>query len=87
MTYDKVNHERRFVVGANAAQRRDRTRRPIPKSGPGAGPLIGLISGYIGGTPDLVIQRVVDAVMALPLPIFALAVPVLAHRRAQGALA
>lgn len=41
------------------------------------GTLVGLISGYIGGTPDLVIQRVVDAVMALPLLIFALAI--LAH--------
>ncbi len=38
------------------------------------GTLDGLISGYMGGTADLVIQRIVDAIMALPLLIFALAI-------------
>ncbi len=40
--------------------------------GIGAGSIIGLISGYFGGKVDLVLQRVVDTMMAFPLLIFAL---------------
>ncbi len=39
----------------------------------GAGTLIGLISGYMGGTIDLVLQRVVDLVQAMPPLVMALA--------------
>ncbi|MGE0598211.1 MAG: ABC transporter permease [Dehalococcoidia bacterium] len=38
------------------------------------GTAVGLFSGYIGGVTDLVVQRIVDALMALPLLIFALAI-------------
>jgi peptide/nickel transport system permease protein len=38
------------------------------------GTVIGLISGYVGGKTDLIVQRAVDALMALPLLIFALAI-------------
>jgi peptide/nickel transport system permease protein len=38
------------------------------------GTMIGLFSGYVGGATDLVVQRIVDALMALPLLIFALAI-------------
>jgi len=38
------------------------------------GSLIGLVSGYLGGTVDLIIQRFVDALQALPGLIFALAI-------------
>lgn len=37
------------------------------------GALIGLIGAYLGGTVDLVLQRIIDAFMALPSLIFALA--------------
>jgi peptide/nickel transport system permease protein len=37
--------------------------------------LIGVSSGYLGGAYDLVLQRVVDAVMAFPLLIVLLALP------------
>ncbi|MSQ12742.1 MAG: ABC transporter permease [Dehalococcoidia bacterium] len=40
--------------------------------GIGAGSVIGLVSGYFGGKVDLIIQRVVDTMMAFPLLIFAL---------------
>jgi peptide/nickel transport system permease protein len=40
--------------------------------GIGGGSIIGLISGYFGGKVDLVLQRVVDTMMAFPLLIFAL---------------
>lgn len=42
-------------------------------SGVGGG-LIGLYSGYRGGTVDLLLQRAVDALMAMPLVVLALAV-------------
>lgn len=42
-------------------------------SGVGGG-ILGLFSGYRGGTFDLLVQRVVDAVMAMPLIVLALAV-------------
>ena len=42
-------------------------------SGVGGG-LLGLLSGYIGGRFDLVLQRLIDALMALPLLVLALAV-------------
>lgn len=42
-------------------------------SGIGGG-LIGLLSGFIGGKADLAIQRLIDAVMALPLLVLVLAV-------------
>ncbi len=38
------------------------------------GTLWGLISGYIGGRFDLVVQRVMDSIMAIPFLIFALTV-------------
>ncbi|MEX0761171.1 MAG: ABC transporter permease [Dehalococcoidia bacterium] len=38
------------------------------------GGLLGLASGYIGGWLDLVLQRVVDSLMAIPLVVLALAV-------------
>ncbi len=38
------------------------------------GAAIGLISGYLGGRPDAVVQRAIDALMALPLLVMALAV-------------
>lgn len=40
--------------------------------GIGGGSVIGLISGYFGGKVDLILQRVVDTMMAFPLLIFAL---------------
>lgn len=42
-------------------------------SGIGGG-VIGLLSGYLGGTFDLLVQRIVDALMAIPLVVLALAV-------------
>lgn len=42
-------------------------------SGIGGG-LVGLYSGYRGGTADLLLQRAVDALMAMPLVVLALAV-------------
>jgi ABC-type dipeptide/oligopeptide/nickel transport system permease subunit len=42
-------------------------------AGAGGG-LLGLASGYLGGKTDLVFQRLVDALMALPLTVAALAV-------------
>ena len=42
-------------------------------SGIGGG-LIGLLSGFAGGKTDLLLQRVVDAVMAMPLLVLVLAV-------------
>jgi peptide/nickel transport system permease protein len=38
------------------------------------GALIGLISGYLGGRFDLIVQRVMDALMAFPTLVLALAV-------------
>ena len=37
-----------------------------------AGGLIGIASGYLGGKPDLLMQRVVDALMAFPTLVMAL---------------
>jgi peptide/nickel transport system permease protein len=34
--------------------------------GTAVGVLLGLVSGYVGGAPDQVIQRLMDAIMALP---------------------
>ncbi len=45
----------------------------IVVSGIGGG-IVGLFSGYRGGATDLLLQRVVDAVMAMPLVVLALAV-------------
>lgn len=42
-------------------------------SGLGGG-LLGLLSGYLGGWLDLLVQRVVDTVMAIPLLVLALAI-------------
>jgi peptide/nickel transport system permease protein len=42
--------------------------------GTSVGALAGLISGYFGSRPDLVIQRVMDAMMAFPTLVLALAV-------------
>ena len=42
--------------------------------GGGAGLVLGVASGYFGGRLDLVLQRVMDVVMAFPLIIMALAV-------------
>lgn len=42
------------------------------------GALIGLISAYCGGTVDLIVQRIVDTVMAFPAIILALAVVAIA---------
>ena len=42
--------------------------------GTSVGALVGLISGYWGGRTDLVIQRVMDAMMAFPTLVLALAV-------------
>lgn len=39
-----------------------------------AGVLIGLIAGYLGGWVDIVLMRLMDAIMAFPFLIFALAV-------------
>ena len=39
-----------------------------------AGALIGLVSGYLGGVVDLLVQRVVDAFMAFPILILALGI-------------
>ena len=41
-----------------------------------AGGLIGLVSGYAGGRLDLAVQRVIDALMAMPLIVLALALVV-----------
>lgn len=41
-----------------------------------AGGLIGLVSGYVGGRFDLAVQRVIDALMAMPLIVLALALVV-----------
>jgi ABC-type dipeptide/oligopeptide/nickel transport system permease subunit len=38
------------------------------------GALVGLLSGYLGGAVDMIFQRIVDALMAMPLLIFALAI-------------
>lgn len=38
------------------------------------GTAVGLVSGYVGGITDLVVQRIVDALIALPLLVFALAI-------------
>ena len=48
------------------------------------GGLIGIFSGYIGGRPDLLIQRVTDAVMSLPLIVLALAIIVAAPASRWG---
>ncbi len=42
--------------------------------GSGSGAILGLISGYYGGKVDDVIQRVVDALMAFPVLVLALAI-------------
>jgi peptide/nickel transport system permease protein len=42
--------------------------------GTSLGALVGLVSGYCGGRPDLAIQRVMDALMAFPTLVLALAV-------------
>jgi len=42
--------------------------------GTSVGALVGLISGYLGGRADLVVQRVLDALMAFPTLVLALAV-------------
>jgi peptide/nickel transport system permease protein len=42
--------------------------------GTSVGALVGLISGYFGGRVDLVVQRVMDALMAFPTLVLALAV-------------
>ncbi len=42
--------------------------------GTSVGALVGLISGYFGGRMDLVVQRVMDALMAFPTLVLALAV-------------
>jgi peptide/nickel transport system permease protein len=40
--------------------------------GAGLGGLVGLLSGYIGGRTDLVVQRVMDIMQALPILVLAL---------------
>lgn len=40
--------------------------------GTGAGTLIGVVSGYVGGRSDEIIMRVIDALMAIPGLLFAL---------------
>ena len=40
----------------------------------GAGSLVGLVSGFVGGRTDLLIQRVLDALIAIPALILAIAV-------------
>lgn len=42
--------------------------------GSAAGTALGLLSGYLGGTVDLAIQRLVDALMAIPTLVLALAI-------------
>ena len=42
--------------------------------GAGSGAVVGLISGYFGGLVDEAIQRIVDALMALPMLILALGI-------------
>ncbi|MFI5341189.1 MAG: ABC transporter permease, partial [Candidatus Methylomirabilales bacterium] len=42
--------------------------------GTSVGALVGLISGYSGGRTDLVVQRIMDALMAFPTLVLALAV-------------
>lgn len=42
--------------------------------GAGVGTLLGLVSGYVGGWLDLTVQRVVDALMAFPTLVLALAI-------------
>ena len=42
--------------------------------GSAAGTALGLLSGYLGGKVDLVIQRLVDALMAIPTLVLALAI-------------
>ena len=42
--------------------------------GSGTGAILGLISGYYGGKLDDVIQRIVDALMAFPVLVLALAI-------------
>lgn len=39
-----------------------------------AGVLIGLVSAYVGGTTDILVQRIMDAALAFPGLIFALAI-------------
>lgn len=39
-----------------------------------SGTVVGLVSGYFGGKTDMVIQRVIDAMMAFPLLVLALAI-------------
>lgn len=43
----------------------------------GFGLLIGVVSGFVGGTTDLVVQRLLDALMAIPALILALTVATL----------
>jgi ABC-type dipeptide/oligopeptide/nickel transport system permease subunit len=43
-------------------------------AGVGIGSIIGVVSAYLGGVADLLIQRVIDAVMAFPAIVLALAV-------------
>jgi peptide/nickel transport system permease protein len=42
--------------------------------GSAAGTALGLLSGYLGGTVDLAVQRLVDALMAIPTLVLALAI-------------
>ena len=42
--------------------------------GAGSGAVVGLISGYFGGLVDEAIQRIVDALMALPMLVLALGI-------------
>ena len=51
------------------------------------GGLIGLVSGYVGGKLDLAVQRVVDALMAMPLIVLALALVVALPESRFGVIA
>jgi peptide/nickel transport system permease protein len=42
--------------------------------GTGSGALIGMLTGYLGGAVDAVVQRLMDAVLALPALVLALAI-------------
>ena len=46
--------------------------------GVGIGALVGIMSAYFGGTVDLIVQRLVDAMMAFPAIILALAIVAIA---------
>lgn len=41
--------------------------------GTAAGTIIGLLSGYFGGVLDIVLQRIIDAIMSIPTMVLALA--------------